>query len=171
MQSIETQLNRQYAITATIPCTVTTDNGIHICTVQPGEQQIFTAISKQTLVSDNQAFITLLFNYNNNTENTAAKTYISGIQSKLLLDNHIYDMGELSPEADISALTFSISSTTQTAELWFTVAESVPVIFWPPTAIWADEDPTLIPHTAYRFVMRKEPNGNLIISLAYEYSL
>lgn len=171
MQTIDTLLNRQYAITATIPCTVTTDNGIHLCTVQPGEQQIFTAISKLTLVSDDQAFITLLFNYNNNTAASATKTYISGSLPKFMLDNHVYDIGELSSEADLSELNFIISSAPQTAELWFTVADSVPVIFWPSSVIWANEEPILIPHSAYRFALRREPNGNLIINLAYEYSL
>lgn len=170
MQTIETQLYRQYAITATTTCTVTTDNGIHLCTVQPGEQQIFTAISKLTLVSDDRAFIALLFNNNNNTATPATKNYISGFLPKLMLDNHIYDMGELCQDADLSELSFSISSIPQTAELWFTVSDSVPVIFWPPSIVWVNEEPTLIPHTAYRFALRREPNGKLIISLAYEYS-
>ena len=84
---------------------------------------------------------------------------------------HILDLGTLTVDTDLTALSFAESSNVQTAELWFTTADSAPVITWPADAAWLDTEPEIAPSGAYRFALRREPNGKLIINLAYEYTL
>ena len=97
---------------------------------------------------------------------------------EVLRGNAVYDLGELTGAADLSAMAFAEDNTVvQTCELWFTTGvDSVPEVSWPRAAIWPDEvgqsAPTgLNTGTAYRFALRREPGGNFIITRAYEYSL
>lgn len=173
MQTIETQINRQYAITATTTCTVTADNGMELCTVHPGEQKIFTAISHFTDVSDNRAIISLLFGqFTENRATDIPQPCHTGALPERLQAGHVYDLGELAEATDLTSLDFGESSTAQTAELWFSIGYAVTTVTWPEDAEWVDKGiPTLSPQTAYRFVLRREPNGKLIINLAYDYTL
>lgn len=88
-----------------------------------------------------------------------------------LTPGHILDLGELTGDTDLSALSFAESANVQTAELWFTLGEIVPAIHWPADIVWVTAEPVLEPSTAYRFALRCEPNGKLIVNLAYEYTL
>lgn len=88
-----------------------------------------------------------------------------------LTPGHITDLGELSTDTDLSALSFGESANVQTAELWFTLGEIVPAIHWPTDIVWVTAEPVLEPATAYRFALRREPTGKIIINLAYEYTL
>lgn len=173
MQTIETQLHRQYAITATTTCTVTADNGMELCTVHPGEQKIFTAISNFTKASDERAVVSLLFGkFCDNSTTDIPQPCHSGPLQDSLHAGHVYDLGKLTSDTDLSTLCFNASAVVQTSELWFSTENSVITITWPSDAIWVDRgQPTLSAHTAYRFALRQEPNGKLIINLAYEYSV
>ena len=85
---------------------------------------------------------------------------------------HILDLGTLSTDTDLTALSFAESGNVQTAELWFTTADATPVITWPADIVWLDDSaPEIAPTTAYRFALRREPNGKLIINLAYQYAV
>lgn len=172
MQTIETQINRQYAITATTTCTVTADNGMELCTIHPGEQKIFTAISNFTKASDERAVITPIFGkFTENSTTDIPQPCHSGLLQDSLHAGHVYDLGELTSDTDLSTLCFNASAVVQTSELWFSTGNSVITIIWPADAIWVDSGhPSLSAHTAYRFALRQEPNGKLIISQAYEYS-
>lgn len=88
-----------------------------------------------------------------------------------LTPGHIHDLGTLTVDTDLSAITFDESANVQTAELWFTTGEIVPAIHWPAGGVWVTAEPVLEPATAYRFALRREPNGKLLINLAYEYTL
>ena len=173
MKTIETQINRQYAITATTTCTVTANDGMLLCTVQPGEQKIFTAIGNHVEVSDNHAVVSLLFGkFCDNRAAQLPRPYHSGTMPSTLQAGHIYDLGQLTENTDFSALKLNETANCQTIELWFSTGSSVPTITWPANGVWVNsEEPLLSLSTAYRFVLRREPNGNLIINLAYEYSI
>lgn len=84
---------------------------------------------------------------------------------------HILDLGTLTADTDLTALSFAESANVQTAELWFTTGVPAPVITWPADLVWAAPQPAISGATAYRFALRREPSGKLIINLAYEYSL
>lgn len=171
MQRIETLIHRQYAVTATTTCIVTADNGLELCTVHPGEQKIFTAISHFTDVSDNRAIISLLFGqFTENRTTDIPQPCHTGALPERLQAGHVYDLGELAEVTDLSALHFEKSDFVQTSEIWFTISAAIPSIIWPASVIWADEEPVLMLNSAYRFALRREPNGNLIVSQAYVYS-
>lgn len=84
-----------------------------------------------------------------------------------LTPGHILDLGTLTADTDLTALAFAESANVQTAELWFTIGDALPAITWPGDIVWVDAEPVLAPSTAYRFALRREPNGKLIINLAY----
>lgn len=88
-----------------------------------------------------------------------------------LTPGHIADLGTLTADTDLSALSFAESANVQTAELWLTTGSSAPAVTWPAYIVWANPAPDLVPGTAYRFALRGEPSGKLIINLAYEYTL
>ena len=89
-----------------------------------------------------------------------------------LTPGHILDLGTLTTDTDLTALSFAESANVQTAELWFTTGTTAPVITWPADAAWMDGLLYGIdPSTAYRFALRREPNGKLIINLAYHYAV
>ena len=97
---------------------------------------------------------------------------------EVLRSHAVYDLGELTGAVDLTGLTFEADDTVvQTCELWFiTGIDSVPEVSWPMAAIWPDEVGQTAPTglntgTAYRFALRREPGGTLIISRAYEYSV
>lgn len=84
----------------------------------------------------------------------------------------VYDLGELSADVDLSGLVFAESTNTvQTAELWLSCGSSVYSVTWPSSAVWLISEPALESGTAYRFAVRQETNGNLIINLAYELAV
>lgn len=88
-----------------------------------------------------------------------------------LTPGHIHDLGELATDTDLTALSFGESANVQTAELWFTTGATVPAIQWPGGICWLNAEPELVPAAAYRFALRREPSGKLLINLAYEYPL
>lgn len=88
-----------------------------------------------------------------------------------LTPGHILDLGELDTDTDLSALSFGESANVQTAELWFATGSTASAVTWPADIVWANPAPDLVPGSAYRFALRCEPSGKIIINLAYEYSL
>ena len=168
MKTIPTQINRKYTVSSTIGCTITDSNGSILCNVAPNQQTDFTAISNGITTDDDSAIISLL--YCTHTGNSNEQSYTSG-SARLLRADHILDLGTISTDTDLTALSFAESANVQTAELWFTTADTAPVITWPPDAAWLDAEPEIAPSAAYRFALRREPNGKLIVNLAYEYTL
>lgn len=173
MKKVPTQINRQYALTTATECTVTAGNGMLLCTATAGEQKIFTAISDFVELSDDGAILSLLFGkFCDNSAAQLPRPYHSGTMPSTLQAGHIYDLGQLTENTDFSALKLNETANCQTIELWFSTGSSVPTITWPANGVWVNsEEPLLSLSTAYRFALRREPNGNLIINLAYEYSI
>lgn len=91
---------------------------------------------------------------------------------ELLESAWVYDLGELSADIDLSGLVFAESANTvQTSELWLSMSSTVYNVTWPSSAVWLTAEPALESGTAYRFAVRQEPSGKLVICAAYEYSV
>lgn len=174
MKKISTQINRKYTVTSPNGCRVCADNGLQLCVVAAGQQADFTAISHFVEVDDDEATISLLFYRLQSAAvvTDAGQPCIVGSLPDVLQSNCVYDLGELGADIDFSVLHFNESPHVQTAELWFSIGTMVPSVTWPTELIWLnDGEPTFMTMMAYRFVLRRESNGKLIINLAYEYSL
>lgn len=86
----------------------------------------------------------------------------------------IYDLGLMESNWILSGINFTSTTLyTQTCELWLTTGNTVYTIKWPDAAIWPDAgfDGTtaLIANTNYRFIVRREHTGALIIRKDYSY--
>lgn len=175
MKKVQTQINRKYTVTSPNGCSVRADNGMQLCVVPAGQQADFTAISHSVEVDDESAVVSLLYHQRGGgapSMGNASQPYIVGVLPATLQSNCVYDLGELGAEVDFSVLHFNESPHVQTAELWFSIGTMVPSVTWPTELIWLnDGEPTFMSMMAYRFVLRRESNGKLIINLAYEYSL
>ena len=112
-------------------------------------------------------------------ESGQLQPYHSGALPATLEAGHAYDLGTLAAATDLSALAAALparADRVQTAELWFSLGDTAPAITWPQDAAWPEEPAALAPAAlttarAYRFALRLEPGGKLIICRAYEYSL
>ena len=112
-------------------------------------------------------------------ESGQLQPYHSGALPATLEAGHAYDLGTLAADTDLSALGNALPALpdrVQTAELWFSLGETAPAITWPQEAAWPEEPSALAPAAlaasrAYRFALRREPGGKLILCRAYEYSL
>ncbi len=172
MKTIPTQINRKYTVSSALGCTITDSSGTILCNVSPHQQTDFTAISDSITADDDNAVVSLLFCPHSGAQanNAEGQTYTTG-SAQRLRSGHILDLGTLSTDTDLTALSFAESGNVQTAELWFTTADTAPVITWPADIVWLDDSaPEIAPSTAYRFALRREPNGKLIINPAYQYA-
>ena len=94
-----------------------------------------------------------------------------------LMCDVVYDLGVLNEDKDLSGISFVADSTRiQTCEIWMETGDTGYTVTWPADSIWPDEAAgiameTLAANTTYRFVVRQEPSGKLIINCAYYYSV
>lgn len=107
-----------------------------------------------------------------------AQLYVPGIISGALISGHVYDLGVLAQNQDLSGLTFDpLSGYVQTCEIWMETGVTGYSVTWPVGAVWPDEPGGVSPsvvlpeNTRYRFVVRNEGIGTIIITKAYEYSV
>lgn len=100
--------------------------------------------------------------------------YFFDTPSEMMCDV-VYDLGVLKENKDLSGIRFAeISTHVQTCEIWFETGETVYTVTWSTDSIWPDEiggiAPTALqPNTAYRYAVRREPNGTFVIAKAYSY--
>lgn len=118
-------------------------------------------------------------NTNTFTDNLEAsgfpgQPYFFDIPTEMMCDV-VYDLGVLTEDKDLSNIKFaSISTHVQTCEIWFETGTTAYNVVWPTDAIWIDEINYAQPgrpriNTAYRYAVRCEPSGKLIISKSYSY--
>ena len=112
-----------------------------------------------------------------------AQIYLPDTIPAVMESGHVYDMGVLSSNQDLSLIIFkdvnSDSSTkyVQTCEIWMETGNTAYTITWPVTSKWPDESMgaitsvTLMSNTRYRFAVRSEGDGTMVITKAYEYSV
>ena len=85
----------------------------------------------------------------------------------------IYDLGLLTSDVDLSSVAFDGDDTiVQTAEIWFTLGDTIHNIIWPANVIWIDTiDGTMPPLAAnlnYRLSIRKEVKY-IVASISYTF--
>lgn len=107
-----------------------------------------------------------------------AQLYVPGIISGALISGHVYDLGVLAQNQDLSGLSFEpLNGYVQTCEIWMETGVTGYSVTWPVGAVWPDEpdesEPNFVlpENTRYRFAIRNEGNGKIIITKAYEYSV
>lgn len=107
-----------------------------------------------------------------------AQLYVPGIISGALISGHVYDLGVLAQNQDLSGLTFDpLNGYVQTCEIWMETGATGYSITWPTEAVWPDESSESNPgfilpgNTRYRFAIRNEGNGTIIITKAYTYTV
>lgn len=107
-----------------------------------------------------------------------AQLYVPGIISGALVSGHVYDLGVLAQNQDLSGLTFDpLNGYVQTCEIWMETGATGYSIQWPADSVWPDESDESEPNFVlpenkrYRFAIRNEGNGKIIITKAYEYSV
>ena len=107
-----------------------------------------------------------------------AQLYVPGIISGVLVSGHVYDLGVLAQNQDLSGLTFdTLNGYVQTCEIWMETGATGYSVTWPSGAVWPDELNGTAPsfvlpaNKRYRFAVRNEGNGTMVITKAYEYSV
>jgi hypothetical protein len=95
-----------------------------------------------------------------------------------MVSGRVYDLGVLSSDQDLSAIVFkSAPGYVQTCEIWMETGDTGYTVTWPVGAVWPDEvngaTPALVlsVNTRYRFAVRAEGDGTIVITKAYEYSV
>lgn len=102
---------------------------------------------------------------------TTDATRLLEINAGSVLDLDLTSIEDDAVSVTIQSITITgaASDKVATAELWLYPASRG--IIWPDSLIWLDGSaPSLSDNTNYRFAIRQEANGNLIINLAYSYS-
>jgi hypothetical protein len=107
-----------------------------------------------------------------------AQIYLPNTIPGVMVSGHVYDMGVLNSNQDLSTISFdSAPGYVQTCEVWMETGATGYSITWPTTSKWPDEylgNPptiTLTPNKRYRFAVRSEGDGTMVITKAYEYSV
>lgn len=107
-----------------------------------------------------------------------SQPYIPGAISSNLISGHVYDIGVLAADYDLSGLTFeALNGYVQTCEIWMQTGDTGYIVTWPAGSVWPDEVDGIAPSVAlpankrYRFAVRNEGNGTIVITKAYEYSV
>ena len=108
-----------------------------------------------------------------------AQIYLPATIPSEMVSGRVYDLGVINSNQDLSAIAFnSAPGYVQTCEIWMGTGDGATgyTVTWPVDSIWPDEAAgiameTLAANTTYRFVVRQEPSGKLIINCAYYYSV
>ena len=107
-----------------------------------------------------------------------AQLYVPGILSGNLVSGHVYDLGVLAQDQDLSGLAFeALEGYVQTCEIWMETGVTGYSVTWPEGSVWPNADGGIAPsfvlpaNTRYRFAVRNEGNGTMVIDKAYDYSV
>lgn len=107
-----------------------------------------------------------------------AQIYLPATIPSVMVSGRVYDLGVLNSNQDLSAITFkSAPGYVQTCEIWMETGDTGYSVTWPAGAVWPDEVGGVAPsfvlsgNTRYRFAVRNEGNGTMVITKAYEYSV
>lgn len=103
-----------------------------------------------------------------------AQVYVTNVTPSVLVSGYVYDLGVLASNQNLANIAFaSVAGYVQTCEIWAETGDTPYSITWPNDTIWPDGEAvtTLATNTRYRFAVRREGNGTLVITRAYEYSV
>lgn len=107
-----------------------------------------------------------------------AQLYLQATIPSEMISGRVYDLGVLTSNQDLSAIAFkSAPGYVQTCEIWMETGATGYSITWPAGSVWPDEPNGAAPsfvlpvNKRYRFAVRDESNGTMVITKAYEYSV
>lgn len=107
-----------------------------------------------------------------------AQIYVPDAIPTVMVSGHVYDMGVLESNQDLSGISFTpATGYVQTCEIWMETGTTGYSITWPAASKWPDEPAGAAPsvvlpgNTRYRFAVRSEGDGTMVITKAYEYSV
>lgn len=107
-----------------------------------------------------------------------SQLYVAGAIPAQLVSGYVYDLGVINSTQDLSAISFQAApGYVQTCEVWMETGATGYSVTWPANSKWPDEylgNPptvTLAANKRYRFAVRSEGDGTMVITKAYEYSL
>ena len=107
-----------------------------------------------------------------------AQIYLPAVIPSEMVSGRVYDLGVINSNQDLSAITFqSAPGYVQTCEIWMETGATGYSVTWPEGSVWPDEPDGVSPsialpeNTRYRFAVRNEGNGTMVITKAYEYSV
>lgn len=107
-----------------------------------------------------------------------AQVYLPATIPSVMMSGRVYDLGVLTSNQDLSAIAFkSAPGYVQTCEIWMETGDTGYTVTWPTSSVWPDEpnetpSSIVLPvNTRYRFSVRDESNGTMVITKAYEYSM
>lgn len=107
-----------------------------------------------------------------------AQIYLPDTIPGVMVSGYVYDIGVLNSNQDLSAISFATApGYVQTCEIWMETGATGYSITWPAASKWPDEylgappTITLLPNKRYRFAVRAEGDGTMVITKAYEYSV
>ena len=107
-----------------------------------------------------------------------AQIYLPAVIPTSLTSGHVYDLGVINSNQDLSGISFpTVAGYVQTCEIWMETGATGYYVTWPAASVWPDEpdgaSPSIVlpENTRYRFAVRNEGNGTMVITKAYEYSV
>lgn len=107
-----------------------------------------------------------------------AQIYLPATIPSVMVSGRVYDLGVINSNQDLSAIAFkSAPGYVQTCEIWMETGNTGYSVTWPSGSVWPDEvngaaPSSVLPvNTRYRFAVRNEGNGTMVITKAYEYSV
>lgn len=183
-----TSPGKTYSIYSVAGCTVSADGSV-VVTVDPGKQIAFVAPGEEISVSDPDAIVVEVTGIGAdltvagdlpaaNDNLREAQIYIPVTVPSALVSGCVYDLGVLSSDQDLSAVAFKAEpGYVQTCEIWMETGDTGYSVTWPEGSVWPDEvggispDLVLPTNKRYRFAVRAEGDGTIVINKAYEYSV
>lgn len=107
-----------------------------------------------------------------------AQIYLAAAIPSEMVSGRVYDLGVINSNQDLSSIAFkSATGYVQTCEIWMETGDTGYSITWPEGSVRPDEVSgsatalELLVNTRYRFAVRAEGDGTMVITKAYEYSV
>ena len=111
---------------------------------------------------------------NGSSYNMHIERYTDGELPEMLIPGYAHDLGELTANTDLSQISFPELDTAMTCEIWFSTG-ATPYSLTLPQGIYIGASASYLEapraNSYTRVALRKEGTGNLIVSIAYEYSV
>ncbi len=174
------QIGKPYCVSSSEDCTVTSANGMLLCSVTAGIQSSFVAIETAVTCSSDTAIIVPNFDgasaLQSASGGSSSKPFVTitpAVDLQLTPDAVTY-LGTLEEHTDLSELTIESSDTeVKVAELWFQIGESPVGILWPDELTWLKDSiacyaPIMRASTLYCVLLRSHPDGTLVADLLYQ---
>lgn len=171
--------NETYVVYTRSECTVTDSaTGLQLISAVAGAPNYFTAIGHSVELSDETAICATVQYKDVQGILPIGEGYHRYQQGTppggrfMLAAGTVWDFGKLTADTDFSGLELQPSPHVQTVELWFYCAAGV-TLSWPADWCWIGGEPDkgILFWARNCVVVRREPSGQIIANLAYQYYL